>query len=111
MALSITFDGFVQETKSFDWGTVAVVTHANRAKDDQGNWQTVSRDYIDVTLPEGIVATPDTRVRVTGTLKVDAYVNKNGEGKPRLKVRATAFEQVDSNQYQGNTTTADEMPF
>jgi single-stranded DNA-binding protein len=113
MALNITFDGYVQEVKQFQWGTVAVVSHAHRAKDDNGQWQTVGRDYIDVTLPDGFTAEQDTKVRVTGSLKVDAYTNKNGEAKPRLKVRATDFGLVDVNQYQGTTAPVaeEDLPF
>lgn len=96
MTLKIEFEGYVNEVKSFDWGTVASVSHAQRAKNANGDWETVGKDYIDVTLPEGVSTIENTKVKVIGSLKPDAYTNKNGEAKPRLKVRAWEFEQVDA---------------
>lgn len=96
MTLKIEFEGYVNEVKTFDWGTVASVAHAQRAKNAAGEWETVGKDYVDVTLPEGVSTVENSKVKVVGSLKPDAYTNKNGEAKPRLKVRAWEFEQVDA---------------
>jgi hypothetical protein len=99
MTLKIEFEGFVNEVKTFDWGTVASVAHAQRAKNAQGEWETVGKDYVDVTLPEGVIAIENTKVKIVGSLKPDAYLNKNGEAKPRLKVRAWEFDQIDRTEF------------
>lgn len=118
MTLKIEFDGYVNEVKQFDWGTVASVAHAQRAKNAAGEWETVGKDYVDVTLPDGVTAVENTKVHVVGSLKPEAYLNKNGEAKPRLKVRAWEFEQVERTEFAAAPVGApalapvdDDLPF
>lgn len=97
MAIEVTFEGFVNELKNFDWGTVAKVTHSQRAKNDAtGQWETVGKDYFDVTLPADVTSLPEgTLVRVTGTLKVGTYEKRDGSTGIALKVRAQQVEAVE----------------
>jgi hypothetical protein len=88
MALNIEFEGFVQDIRSFDWGTVVVVAHNQRAKSASGQWETVGKDYIDVTY-DGPTPEKDTLVKVRGSLKVSTYAKKDGSTGVALKVRAT----------------------
>jgi hypothetical protein len=90
MALNIEFEGYVNEIKQFDWGTVVSVSHAQRAKNQgTGEWETVGKDYIDVTVPQGLsVPAQNSVATIVGTLKVGTYVKKDGSTGVSLKVRA-----------------------
>lgn len=96
MALNIEFEGFVNEVKQFDWGTVLKVAHTQRAKDDAtGVWSTVGKDYLDVTLPAGASASEGDLVKVTGTFKVTTFEKRDGTTGVALKVRAQDIVPVD----------------
>lgn len=97
MAIKVEFEGWVNEAKVFDWGTVLKVTHDQRAKNDAGEWETVSKDYIDVTItPEQASAIASAKVvRVAGTLKVGTYEKRDGSTGIALKVRAQEVAPVE----------------
>lgn len=96
MAVNVVFEGFVNEVKPFSWGTVAKVSHSQRAKNDAtGQWETVGKDYFDVTLPEGVTVPEGELVRVEGTLKVGTYDKKDGTTGVALKVRAQSVRKVE----------------
>jgi len=96
MAVNVVFEGFVNEVKPFSWGTVAKVSHSQRAKNDAtGQWETVGKDYFDVTLPEGVTIPEGELVRVEGTLKVGTYDKKDGTTGVALKVRAQSIRKVE----------------
>lgn len=92
MALSLTFTGFVEEAKTFDWGSVVTISHSNRKKNDQGKWETVSRDYIDVSIdPKSefgwlLQAEKGLRVTVTGSAKISTYEKRDGSSGINIKV-------------------------
>ena len=90
MALNIEFEGYVQEIKDFDWGRVVTVTHNQRLKSQTtGEWETVGKDYIEVTVEKGMnVPAKDAPVKVSGSLKVSTYLKKDGSTGVALKVRA-----------------------
>lgn len=99
MAVNVVFEGFVNEVKPFSWGTVAKVSHSQRAKNDAtGQWETVGKDYFDVTLPEGVTIPEGDLVRVEGTLKVSTYDKKDGTIGIALKVRAQSVRKVERGQ-------------
>ena len=92
MALSLTFTGFVEEAKTFDWGSVVTVSHATRKKNEQGKWETVGRDYIDVTVDPSsdftwlLEAKKGTRVTVTGNAKISTYDKRDGTSAAKIRV-------------------------
>jgi len=92
MALSMTFTGFVEEAKTFDWGSVVTVSHPHRKKNDQGKWETVGRDYIDVSIdPAGefgwlLKEDKGSRVTVTGNGKISTYEKRDGGTGIRIKL-------------------------
>lgn len=97
MALNITFEGFVQEIKEFGWGTVVTVVHNQRAKNNSGQWETVGKDYLDVTT-DGPIPPKDSKVVVEGRLKVSTYQKRDGSTGIALKVSgATISEAVRGN--------------
>ena len=97
MALNIEFEGYINEVKQFSWGTVAKMSHSQRAKNDAtGEWETVGKDYLDVTLPEGVAAPAENSVaRLTGTFKTSTYEKRDGSTGVAIKVRAHSIEPVE----------------
>jgi|688.fasta_scaffold1138171_1 hypothetical protein len=102
MALKVEFKGFVQEIKTFDWGNVIVVAHDQRQMNN-GTWETVGRDYINVTF-EGETPLKDALVDVKGNLKISTYPKKDGTMGIDLKVRAESITPVSKRQ-------SDPLPF
>lgn len=95
MALNIEFEGFTQAPKTLSWGTVVTVAHSQRAKNDAGEWTTVGKDYIDVTVPEGVQAPAEgVLVKVKGTLTVRTYDKADGTTGVGLKVRAQDITEI-----------------
>ena len=95
MALNIEFEGFTQAPKVLSWGTVVTVAHSQRAKNDAGEWTTVGKDYIDVTVPEGVQAPAEgVLVKVKGTLTVRTYDKADGTTGVGLKVRAQEISEI-----------------
>ena len=97
MAINVEFDGWVNDTKVFDWGTILVVTHDQRAKNDAGQWETVGKDYFDVTVTaeQAAVVGSAKKVHVIGTLRVGTYAKKDGTNGVSLKVRAQSVSVVE----------------
>lgn len=104
MAIQVSFTGFIQGTKEFAWGTVLEVAHTNRKKNEAGEWETVSTDYVDVVIDTKDVqayknilsAEKSTRVIVRGNMKFNAYTNKAGDPAAKMKVYPDELELVDA---------------
>jgi hypothetical protein len=103
MALKIEFKGYVNDIRSFDWGTVIVVAHDQRQLVD-GEWQSVGKDYIDVSF-EGTPPEKNTLVFVKGNLKVGTYAKRDGSTGVSLKVRAEEITLV------GRESAPQDLPF
>jgi len=96
MAIHIEFEGYVNEVKTFDWGIVAKVAHSQRAKNDTtGQWETVGKDYFDVTLPEGVTVNEGDIVAVRGNMKASGYLKNDGTAGVGMKVRASSVSKID----------------
>ena len=87
MAIEVKFTGFVNEVKTFDWGTVLKVSHNQVKKNDVGKWETVSRDYFDVIVDGSIGFAENDRIDVVGKLKTKLYDKKDGSKGVALEVR------------------------
>lgn len=105
MAINVEFTGYVNEIKTFEWGQVVKMTHQQRAKNAaNGEWETIGRDYIDVTLDEGVDAPAENTVaKVTGTMKVNLYEKTDGGKGLGIKVRASSLEVVPSKKSEDET--------
>jgi hypothetical protein len=102
MALNITFEGFVQEIKEFGWGTVVTVVHNHRSKNDAtGQWETIGKDYLDVTT-DGPIPAKDSKVLVQGRLKVSTYQKRDGSTGVALKVSGASISEAT----RGNSVAA-----
>lgn len=101
MAIKVEFDAWINDVKSFDWGTVLKVSHDQRAKNEQsGEWETVGKDYLDVTVTaEQLSMIGDAKlVHVVGTLKKgNVFTKKDGSQDIDLKVRATELSPIQRN--------------
>jgi hypothetical protein len=98
MAIRVEFDGWIKEIRQFDWGVVYVVSHPQRRKNHQGEWETEDYDYLDVSGNPGFQV--DDRIRVTGNLKTKRYDKKDGSGKGiALQVRSETITKVERNSH------------
>lgn len=102
MAIAVTFTGFLQQVKHFDWGTVIEVAHTNRKKNQAGEWETTSTDYIDVVIDMAdkeafrhLYELPkSTRLNVAGNMKFNVYTKRDGEAATKMKVWAHNVEVI-----------------
>lgn len=89
MTINIEFQGFINEIKTFDWGTVYNVSHNQVRKTPTGQWETVGRDYFSVVAPEDTRPLVEgTRVNVKGRMKTKSYEKRDGSKGISLEVRA-----------------------
>lgn len=104
MAIQVSVTGFLQEVKEFSWGTVVELAHPNRKKNEAGQWETISTDYIDVIIDSKDAANyshitsaaKSTRLTVSGNLKWNAYTKRDGEPGAKMKIYPTDIETVDA---------------
>lgn len=116
MSYEIKFDGYVAEVKQFTWGVACKVIHNVRTLNQQGQWETSSKEYVDVVLEVGTTIQPDQRVTVVGKVhQLGAYLSKDGQPKPALKVKAssvTVIPSVSTQTVQASLPVApDDLPF
>jgi single-stranded DNA-binding protein len=118
--LKTEFVGFVDDVKTFDWGTIVKMTHNQRQLNDQGSWETIGKDYIDVKVkPEHLASvTIGQQLEVIGSLKVKTYQKKDGTS--GVQINVTAFEVKPAGSYKnpgqtlknlGATQLIEEAPF
>lgn len=89
MAIQIEFQGFINEVKNFEWGTVYNVSHNQVRKTPQGTWETIGRDYFSVIAPDGTPPlTENSRVNVKGRMKTKTFEKRDGTKGTSLEVRA-----------------------
>jgi hypothetical protein len=94
--IKVEFKGYVNEVRTFDWGTVYNVSHNQVRKNHQGEWETVGRDYLSVIGPAGFAK--DDQVEIVGKLKTKLYDKRDGSGKGiSLEVRADEMRKVERN--------------
>jgi len=95
MAISIEFQGFINEIKHFDWGTVYNVSHNQVRKTPSGEWETVGKDYFSVVAPDDARnLTENTRVNIKGRFKTKRFDKRDGSKGISLEVRAETIEVV-----------------
>lgn len=106
MAVEVSFRGFVNQVRKYDWGTVYTVVHKQSKQTSPNNWETVGKDYFSVVGPEGFQE--NDLVDVTGTLKAELYDKKDGSGKG-LGLRVTAKSMVRAERGSGKAATVSEL--
>lgn len=86
----VTVTGWLNDTKTFDWGNVAKVSVDVRKKNDStGQWETVDKTVYDVVF-DGFF--PDAKqVTVNGKITgLNTYEKRDGSTGFSIKVRADA---------------------
>jgi len=113
MSYEVKFDGYVAEVKQFTWGVALKVIHNVRTLNAVGQWETSSKEYVDVVLPVGTLVQPDTRVTVVGKVhQLGAYLSKTGEPKPSLKIKASSVTPIDGAvSFTETVASVDDLPF
>lgn len=95
MAIQVEFTGYINSIKTFDWGTVYDISHAQRKQNDAGEWETVGTDYFSVVGEPGF--SENQRVTVKGKLKTKRFDKRDGSKGISLEVRAeeiSAYEKT-----------------
>jgi hypothetical protein len=118
MAMEITFSGWLNDIKKFDWAYVLKCAHHVRKKNGD-TWETVSKDYIDVIVedlsqfPQITEDSVPCRIKVTGNFKPASYerTDQSGERETILytKVWAKDIEILEGS--QGASAAMDDVPF
>lgn len=119
MAMEITFSGWLNDIKKFEWAYVLKCAHHVRRKDDNGQWVTASKDYIDVIvedmsqfpwLTEDVVPC---RIKVSGNFKPAHYERTSETGEREVvvytKVWAKEIEKIEND--FGAPAAMDDVPF
>jgi hypothetical protein len=83
----VVVTGWLNDPKTFDWGSAAKVSVDQRKQNSAGVWETVDKIVYDVTF-EG--AFPDAKqVTVTGRISgLNLYEKRDGTSGASIKVRA-----------------------
>lgn len=85
----IELTGWLNDVKSFDWGTALKVSIDVRKKNHQGEWETVDKTVYDITTDgrtalEGVKQVT-VKGRITGT---STFMKRDGSTGSAIKVRA-----------------------
>lgn len=97
MAIEIKFDGFIEDIRAFDWGTVYNVSHTQWKKTGD-EFESIGKDYLDVITDNANGAEVGDKVRVIGKMKTKRFNKKDGSAGIALNVRAEPFEIVKKGQ-------------
>jgi len=111
MAIKVETTVKVQDISEFSWGIVARCSHAHRAKNDSGEWETKSYTNVDVVLPSDAVVQKGDRIKVEGYVSaVAAYNKKDGSLGSTMRVNA---DSVIVDNFESNTPSPleENVPF
>ena len=94
----VTLTGWLNDPKTFDWGSAAKISIDVRKKNDLGQWETVDKVVYDVISDEPF---PDAeRVTVSGRITgLNVYEKRDKTTGVSVKVRASsvfAAEEIDA---------------
>jgi hypothetical protein len=84
---TVKVTGWLNDPKSFDWGSAAKVSVDVRKKTETGTWETVDKVIYDVTFDSSFPDSKQVTVegRITG---VNTYSKRDGSTGVSIKVRA-----------------------
>ena len=93
----VVVTGWLNDAKTFDWGSAAKVSVDQRKQNSAGVWETVDKIVYDVTF-EG--AFPDAKqVTVTGRISgLNLYEKRDGTSGASIKVRAESVVAADESE-------------
>lgn len=92
----VTITGWLNDAKTFDWGSAAKVSVDVRKQNTAGEWETVDKIVYDVTY-EGTI--PDAKqVTVTGRIvSLNTFERRDGSIGASVKVRADSVIAAEEN--------------
>lgn len=92
----VTITGWLNDAKTFDWGSAAKVSVDVRKQNTAGEWETVDKIVYDVTT-EGSI--PDAKqVTVTGRIvSLNTFEKRDGSIGASVKVRADSVIAAEEN--------------
>ena len=111
MAIRSTFEAWVTEVKqTHEWGAFVTFSHQKRRKNPATDeWETVGRDYIELSVPTELlpVVQNNALVAIVANLNgtPNAYLDKNGE--PKARVNGSALEIVPVERVQRGDETVE----
>lgn len=120
MAEQVIITGWLNEIKQFQWGHALTVSVPVRQKNaSTGEWETVSRNYWDVAVPDHVDlgdVRQDEQVVITGSFKKGkSFQRKDGSWDVELKCRATSVALYDREALQtapqDGPVSFDDAPF
>jgi hypothetical protein len=93
----VVVTGWLNDAKTFDWGSAAKVSVDQRKQNSAGVWETVDKIVYDVTF-EGAI--PDAKqVTVTGRISgLNLYEKRDGTSGASIKVRAESIVAADESE-------------
>jgi len=108
---AIILTGWLNEVKSFDWGTALRVSADVRRTNDQGEWETVDKLSYDVTTAEPFQSEAR-QVTVTGRITgLNIFQKKDGSTGVSIKVRADSIEEVLGDTPSTQAVEENDLPF
>jgi hypothetical protein len=107
MSIKVEFTGFVNEVREYEWGTVLKVSHNQVKKNDQGKWETIARDYMDVIVDGKTKFAENDRIDVVGKLKTKLYDKKDGTKGISLEVRGDDVKKSQSSSTPSGSSVPD----
>lgn len=110
MAIKVETTVKVQDISEFSWGTVARCSHAHRAKNDSGEWETKSYTNVDVVLPQDAVVQKGDRIKVEGFVSAVAGYNKK-DGNIGTTLRVNADSVIVENFESSTAPSSADAPF
>ena len=94
---SVKVTGWLNDVKSFDWGTALKVSVDVRKQNAQGEWETVDKTIYDVTTGDKIALDGVKQVTVTGRIVGTAtFQKRDGSTGSAVRVRANTIQATEA---------------
>ena len=94
---SVKVTGWLNDVKSFDWGTALKVAVDVRKQNGQGEWETVDKTIYDVTTGDKVALDGVKQVTVTGRIVGTAtFQKRDGSTGSAVRVRANMIQATEA---------------
>ena len=94
---SVKVTGWLNDVKSFDWGTALKVAVDVRKQNAQGEWETVDKTIYDITTGDKIALDGVKQVTVTGRIVGTAtFQKRDGSTGSAIRVRANMIQATEA---------------
>lgn len=94
---NVKVTGWLNDVKSFDWGTALKVSVDVRKQNAQGEWETVDKTIYDVTTGDKVALDGVKQVTVTGRIVGTAtFQKRDGSTGSAVRVRAESIQATEN---------------